>query len=334
MRVSSRRLTGRRTGTPHRKASSHSRRSVAVIAAGVLAASFLTAASAPAAGPPVVIANAGVLGSLVTFLKTAGPGGSGAGGTTITSQTGGSVALAQGIEGTPGVTPVTADIFGSADSSVNSFLLGDANKNKERWFAAFARNAIVMQYSPSASNPHAADFAKAAAGTEPWYQPLITGPQPINLCRTSPDADPSGYYNLFIMQLAERKYPSVASQLAQVLGSPNNPAQMAPTCSAGGKSLANGGLDINFTYLSSAFGGSTPYIVLPDDINLGDPDFVDNYAKASYKNSAGQTFHGGVIRPSIAPIDGSANPDAATSVPAVRLPEPGEPALDLPLPLE
>jgi molybdate/tungstate transport system substrate-binding protein len=248
---------------------------------------------------PVFVANAGVLGNMVNGLKTPFPA--------LTNQTGGSVALAQSIEsGT-----LAPDIFGSADASVNKFLLGDANNNKERWFAAFARNAIVMQYSPSPADPHAADFAKVAAGQEPWYQPLITGP-PINLCRMSPDADPSGYYTLFVLQLAEEFY-GIPGLKQQVLGDDRNPAQTSSTCSQG-KSLANGTLDVSFSYLSGALAGATPFVMLPDRINLSNPDDVDVYSTASFTNSAGQTFHGGVIRPSFAPIEGSANASGAHAV--------------------
>jgi molybdate/tungstate transport system substrate-binding protein len=273
---------------------------LALVLAVTMGAFFGSAASADS---PVVIANAGVLGSLVTGLKGSVPG------LAITNTTGGSVALAQGLQN----GSMVADIFGSADASVNQYLLGAANGNKERWFAAIGRNQIVMQYSPSPSDPHAADFAKAAAGQEPWYQPLITGP-PINLCRTSPDADPSGYYTLFVMQLAERLYPKDAAALKQVLGDDRNPVQTSATCSTG-KSLANGTLDVSFTYLSSALSSpGQPFLRLPPEINLGDQAHAADYAKATFENSAGQTFHGAVIRPSIAPIEGAADPDAANQL--------------------
>jgi molybdate/tungstate transport system substrate-binding protein len=274
-----------------------------VIAAAVSCIAAFVATGATGASGPVVIDNAGVLGSTITALKGSVPG------VTITNTTGGSVALAQGIE----AGTMQADLFGSADAAANQLLLGNANGNKERWFAAFGRNAIVMEYSPSPADPHAADFAKAAAGQEPWYQPLISGPA-INLCRMSPDADPSGYYTLFVMQLAEKMYPSVATQLKAVLGDDRNPVQTSSTCSTG-KSLANGTLDVSFTYLSSALSSpGTPFIALPAQINLSSQAEAKNYATATFTNSAGQTFHGGVIRPSIAPIQSSANPDGATAV--------------------
>src|SRR5262245_59517139 len=272
-----------------------------VLVASAAALVLVLAPSGSAAGGPVFIANAGVLGNMVNGLKTLVPG------VTITNQTGGSVALSPSIlAGT-----LNPDIFGAADANVHRSLAAPASP-KETWFAAFARNAIVMQYSPSASNPHAAAFAQAAAGTIPWYQPLITGP-PINTCRTNPNDDPSGYYNLFVMQLASELY-GLPNLKQQVLGDDVNPAQMAPACNAGGKTLANGGLDISFTYLSGAQGVTTPYIVLPDQVNLSNPELADFYSHASFTNTAGVTFHGGVIRPGIAPLSGAPNPDGAHDV--------------------
>jgi hypothetical protein len=47
-------------------------------------------------------------------------------------------------------------------------------------------------------------------------------------------------------------------------------------------------------------------VVLPDQVNLENPDDGDLYAQASYTNGAGQTLTGGVIRPGIGPIQGAA----------------------------
>src|SRR5262245_40548242 len=277
------------------------RRGITLLALSAAALGLTLAPPGGAADGPVFIANAGVLGNMVNGLKTLVPG------VTITNQTGGSVALSQSIlAGT-----LNPDIFGAADANVHRTLVAP-NSTKGTWSAAFARNAIVMQYSPSPSNPHAAAFAEAAAGQIPWYQPLITGPS-INTCRTNPNDDPSGYYNLFVMQLAGELY-GLPSLKQQVLGDDVNPAQMAPACNAGGKTLANGGLDISFTYLSGAQGGTTPYIVLPDQVNLSDPAFSDFYSYASFTNTAGVTFRGGVIRPGIAPLSGAPNPDGAHDV--------------------
>ena len=269
-----------------------------LLAVGAVVAGAVLGATARAASGNVFIANAGVLGSLVGGLHTAIP--TAIPGLTTSNQTGGSVALAQSIEsGT-----LNPDLFGSADANVNHLLVPD----KETWFAAFARNAIVLQYSTSPNSPLSADFAKVAAGQEQWYQPFVNATGPIHLCRMSPDADPSGYYTIFVMQLAEQYY-GIPGLENKVLGDDRNPAQMSPACSAGGKTVANGGLDVGFTYLSGAVGGATPFLMLPDQINLSNPDDADFYANASFTNTAGQTFHGGVIRPRIAPLTDPPNMD-------------------------
>jgi molybdate/tungstate transport system substrate-binding protein len=282
-----------------------SRRVLLVPVLAIALAAGMLGGTAGAVSGNVEIAHAGVLSTMVTGLRTtlipsAIPG------LTITDHSGGSVALAQAIaNGTQSPAP---DLFGSADSNVNQVLIG----SKETWFAAFARNAIVLQYSPL--SPLASGFQAAANGREAWYQPFLDATGPIHMCRMSPDADPSGYYTLFVMQLAELAYNQPGLK-QKVLGDDRNAAQMSPACSAGGKTLANGGLDVSFTYLSGAVGGSTPYIVLPDQVNLGNPDFADFYSNASFTNTAGQTFHGNVIRPSIAPVqDGGLNPDGGEAV--------------------
>jgi molybdate/tungstate transport system substrate-binding protein len=285
------------------KGGRHVRAPFLLLAVGAVVAGAALGGSAKAASGNVFIANAGVLGSLVTGLHTAIPAA--IPGLTTTNQTGGSVALAQSIEsGTLG-----PDLFGSADANVNHLLVPD----KETWFAAFARNAIVLQYSTSPNSPLSADFAKVAAGQEPWYQPFVNATGPIHLCRMSPDADPSGYYTIFVMQLAEQFY-GIPGLENKVLSDDRNPAQMSPVCSAGGKTVANGGLDVSFTYLSGAVGGATPFVILPDEVNLSNPDDAGFYANASFTNTAGQTFHGGVIRPGIAPIVGSPNSDGGEAV--------------------
>src|SRR5262245_50106090 len=181
---------------------SSARRTLTLLAASAAAIGLALVPAGSAATGPVFIANAGVLGNMVNGLKTLVPG------VTITNQTGGSVGLAQNIA----AGTLNPDIFGRADANVQKILV----PNKETWFAAFARNAIVIQYSPSASNPHAAAFAQAAAGQIPWYQPLITVPA-INLCRTNPNDDPSGYYNILVMKLAGELY-NLPNLKQQVLG--------------------------------------------------------------------------------------------------------------------
>src|SRR5262245_23300622 len=82
------------------------RRGVMLLAASAAALGLTLVPAGGAAGGPVFIANAGVLGNMVNGLKSLVPG------VTITNQTGGSVALSQSIlAGT-----LNPDIFGAADA--------------------------------------------------------------------------------------------------------------------------------------------------------------------------------------------------------------------------
>src|SRR5262245_18438945 len=82
------------------------RQTLLVLLATAAAVALVLVPSGGAAGGPVFIANAGVLGNMVNGLKTLVPG------VTITNQTGGSVALSQSILN----GALNPDIFGAADA--------------------------------------------------------------------------------------------------------------------------------------------------------------------------------------------------------------------------
>jgi len=96
---------------------------------------------------------------------------------TLHDVSGNSVALANSIKN----GPLTGDLFMSADASVNQTLMGDANGNWVTWFTVFARNEVVLAYSPT--SPFANDFK-----TKPWYQ-VLEEPG-IKLGRDDPNLDP------------------------------------------------------------------------------------------------------------------------------------------------
>ncbi|MGH3813111.1 MAG: extracellular solute-binding protein [Pseudonocardiaceae bacterium] len=262
-----------------------------------------TSASSPAATGDVLIGHAGVLTELVrTGLTPAlAPRG-----IAITSQGGNSLAIARRIR--DGSLP--ANLFGSADANVNQLLTGDANGNKVRWYGAFARNAFVLLYSPNSR--FLAEFEKAQRGEQPWYEPLK---QPgIELRRSNPNDDPGGYYSLFVAQLAE-KFSGEVGLKQQILGADLNPAQViGPASGDVGAKLRSGEVDAVFAYASFASSAGVPFLSLPPEVNLSDPAHEAGYASASFTNIEGTTFRGGVIRPSMAPVEGAGNAPAALEV--------------------
>ena len=281
-----------------------------------IAAAIGPAGSSAAAPAPVVIGHAGMLNDIVRLGLTPEL----APGIAVTSVSGGSLAVARSIRDdtlktpAPGNMPVDADIYGSADANVNQILLGDAGVNRMRWYAAFARSEIVLAYSPSPTLPRRALFDAAAAGTLDWYKALEPNPAypDAKIGRSNPDEDPSGYYALFVMQLAERFYEKPGLK-QQVLGDDLNPAQVIPA--AGITMLAGGGVDAIFLYKSIAKSFGLSYVSLPPQVNLSDPAHAAGYATASYTNSIDSSvYRGGVIRPSFGPIEDAPGAAAAHDV--------------------
>jgi molybdate/tungstate transport system substrate-binding protein len=75
--------------------------------------------------------------------------------------------------------------------------------------------------------------------------------------------------------------------------------------------------DAMFGYLSSALDQNLNYIVLPRQINLGDPGEASRYAKVSFTNTDGTTLTGAPIADSVTVLERSAQ--RQTAVDFVRL---------------
>ena len=115
--------------------------------------------------------------------------------------------------------------------------MGTANGNWVSWYVTFAQSPLVIGYNPSSR--FAADLK-----TQPWYEVLR---QPgIRIGRTDPKLDPKGQLTIELLQKAAQIYklPDLAQQ---VLGAPENPAQVFPEEILVGQ-LQSGQLDVGFFY--------------------------------------------------------------------------------------
>jgi molybdate/tungstate transport system substrate-binding protein len=197
----------------------------------------------------------------------------------------GSVACAQLIRG----HLRTPDVFISADALVNNtYLMGPANGDLVKWYMLIASSQIVLAYNPD--SPHAKEFEEVAAGKMPWYK-LIEKPG-VRFGRGDPTIDPKGYRTLFVFPLAANYYHR--PELNTILGEPQNPAQVFPEIVLMARVEA-GQFDASFFYRHEAAARNLPYITLPAEINLGDPNFAAEYARQSYTNAQGVTVHGAPI---------------------------------------
>ncbi|WP_083520890.1 extracellular solute-binding protein [Alicyclobacillus kakegawensis] len=213
----------------------------------------------------------------------------------------GSAALAQMIKS--GIS--TPDVFISASPSVNdSLLMGSKNHNLVRWYLEFARDQLVIAYSPKSR--FADQLKQAAAGKTPWWK-VLEEPG-FRFGRTDPKLDPKGVYTLMLFQLAGRYYHQ-PDLFKKVLGGDENPKQVFPEESLLAQ-LTSGQIDAIVAYRHEAVEWKVPYISLPDAINLGDPAEAKTYAKAVYKPSGGPAQHGSPIVFTAAIPSVAKNPDA------------------------
>jgi molybdate/tungstate transport system substrate-binding protein len=159
------------------------------------------------------------------------------------------------------------------------------NQLTPSWYSIFASNSLVLIYNPETD----AGQRLAAAGPENWYQPLADGT--VSLGRTDPDQDPLGYRTLFMIELASRHYDGTSNLRDQIL----QQDQVYPETGLLSQ-FETGSIDAAIGYRNMAVERGYEYIELPDQINLSNPRYVDDwYATTSYTLPSGQQIQGGLI---------------------------------------
>ncbi|MFC7134890.1 MULTISPECIES: extracellular solute-binding protein [Salinibaculum] len=153
------------------------------------------------------------------------------------------------------------------------------------WHSVFASNSVVIAYNPNTDGGE----RLAAAGPERWYEPMADGD--VTVGRTDPDQDPLGYRTLFMLELASRYYDD-ASNLSEQLLQRN---QIYPETSLLSQ-FETGSIDAAIAYRNMAAEREYEYIELPDQINLSNPQYEEEwYSTTSYTLPTGQEIQGGVI---------------------------------------
>ena len=188
-------------------------------------------------------------------------------GVIVQAQFGGSVMMARKIAD----LHQNADVIAVADYSViPKYLFGGEGKAAHAdWYAGFAQNAITFVYT---------DKSKFSNEISPqnWYEQL-TKPD-VQIGRSNPDTDPSGYQTLQMLALAETHYRS-PGLAAKVLA--NAPlANIRDTETELIAALQLGQIDYLAIYRSDALQHHLSYLDLPAEINLSDPADAASYAKA------------------------------------------------------
>jgi len=134
-----------------------------------------------------------------------------------------------------------------------------------------ASTQMVIAYSPT--SPYARLFRQAARGKTPWYKVLVR--PGIRFGRTDPQTDPQGQNIEFTFQLAQRYYHE-PHLVANILGPLMNARQIFTEPSLLAR-LEAGQIAASSSYLSAARSLHLPYIKLPSEINLSDPQFTKSW---------------------------------------------------------
>ena len=187
------------------------------------------------------------------------------------------------------------DVIALADQEVFPELLIPGAMS---WYAAFARNRMVVAYTDRSR--HAAEATPAS-----WRSIVLR--RDVLLGRTDPVLAPAGYRTLIVYALAERFYsePGLAARL-EAKTPPRllrgNAAELAALLSAGE-------LDFIIEYESLARAQKFRFIQLPPNIDLGEPAHAWEYASASVRVATG---HDTVTRRGAPILYGVGVPRAAT----------------------
>lgn len=158
------------------------------------------------------------------------------------------------------------DIMASADYKVIDKLL---IPDYADWNVRFATNQLVLCYTDGSKD---ADKVNA----DNWYE--ILQQDGIVWGHSDPNLDPCGYRSLMVLQLAE-KYYGIDGLYDDVIA--NRPIEnVRPKSVELISLLQSGNMDYAWEYLSVAVQHDLNYVILPDEVNLGNYQFDDLYASA------------------------------------------------------
>lgn len=177
------------------------------------------------------------------------------------------------------------DVFISADSQViENELFGGANSDLASWYVEFAAARLVIAYNPRSKFAPALNGAKK--GDPLWYKALLR--EGFKFGRTDPDLDPKGYRFVFAGKLAADFYRDPFAEKAILSGSLYPETELLSRLDAGQ-------IDAIAAFAHEAVARGMPFIELPDEINLANPQLVRLYASSSYTTKFGKTYRGAPI---------------------------------------
>ncbi len=161
------------------------------------------------------------------------------------------------------------DIMASADYKViDKLLIPDSADLNIR----FASNQLVLCFTEKSRYADQINEGN-------WYE--ILQKEGVVWGHSDPNLDPCGYRSLMVIQLAEKYYEKPGLYDAVIANRPK--ANIRPKSVELVSLLQTGNMDYAWEYLSVAVQHGLKYVVLPDNINLGNYQYDDYYSQAVVK---------------------------------------------------
>lgn len=175
-----------------------------------------------------------------------------------------------------------ADLYAAADYSVipKYLFAHDGHPGYTDWYIGFARNAITFVYTAKSKYASKVD-------SKNWYR-LLARPG-VEIGRSNPDTDPSGYQTVQMLNLASKYYRDPGLEQAILKNAPRR--NMRDTETSLLAALQVGQLDYLAIYDSTAVQHHLHAIDLPTKIDLSDPRDAAFYATGVAHTKNG-TLHG------------------------------------------
>ena len=180
------------------------------------------------------------------------------------------------------------DVFVSADTTPIERLI-NLSMPLANWLVEFGSAEMVIAYNPNSQ--FAPELLKASKNELPWY--TILEKKEFKFGRTDPNLDPKGYYTIIVSKLANIYYNDSTVE-DKVLGEDRNKKQIFPE-EVLNSILDSGQIDAIAAYKHEAIAKGLPFVSLPDQINLSNPNYTNFYNKISYKMKTGETIFGNPI---------------------------------------
>ena len=199
------------------------------------------------------------------------------------------------------------DVVVSADATL---LRDRLYPDHAAWDVEFAANEVGIAYAPETA------LGRRLEDGEPWYE-VFADADDGAIAISDPDLDPLGYRAVHLFELAERRYDLDGfreAMLERTYHEPDEP-QLLSGIETGNRACA-------ISYRNMAVDHDVPFLELTDAYNFSNPEYADEYARATYTTDEGYTAAGTPVVYNATVRTGADEPDAGEAFLAFLLERP------------